>query len=444
MKIKRTPPNIIIIYPDSLTACALGCYGNPNPVSPNIDVLAETGVKFVNCISSNPLCLPSRASLHTGCYVNGHNVRSNSTEDLDAVYPSMAKNFRSNGYALAYFGKSHSVNQEEWDEVFDLYPDYNRYLKAHNYDVTYPEKPPVKDLCAGQSAVSNEDFSENVLGNIGAAYIREMAGKDQPFLLFMSHEAPHSPWTVPEEYYDFLSNTDIELPQVPESAWNCKHHELATYLKKRSEAAPDDETLKFAVRIYQTLIKIVDDNVGKLLEALDETGLRDNTIIVVTSDHGDLTGNFRAMGKCISPADNLLRVPLIFNAPERWQPQQNRSIVQNIDIFPTLAEIAGIRPPENIHGVSLVATLDNETPVRKYAFSEEHDDLFDSWMSVQDEEWKMVFYASGRKELYNVLEDPMEWNDLAATSEAQPKLALLQDELIKWRFRCIDRKHWTQ
>jgi arylsulfatase A-like enzyme len=290
------------------------------------------------------------------------------------------------------------------------------------------------------SEIPNNDFSENILGNLGEKYIRDMAKKESPFMLFMSHEAPHSPWTVPKEYADFLNNIDISLLEIPDHAWESKHPELKSYLEKRSAAAPDDERLKYAIRIYNTLIKIVDDNVGKLLKALDETGQRDNTVIIVSSDHGDYLGNYRAMGKCISPADNLLRVPLIFNAPKQFAPHVNRSLVQNVDIFPTLAAIAGLDIPSSVHGMSLIPALNGGEIDRQYAFSEEHNDFFDSWMIAQDERWKLVYYASGREELYDLKVDPHEWCNLSGQKKCQQHIDRLKSELLKWRFRCIDCK----
>lgn len=433
-------PNIILIYPDSLTAHALGCYGNPNDVSPVIDKLASEGVRFTNCISANPVCQPSRASLHTGCYVTGHNVRNNGTEELDPVYPTIAKEFGKAGYRCAYYGKTHSVNQEEWDDVFDLYPDYNRYLKGRGSAVAYPERPPVADLCAGISAIPDEDFSENILGNIADRFIRDMAGKKEPFLLFMSHEAPHSPWTIPEKYKDFLSTDDIALPEIPDDALESKHPELKAYLEKRAMAADTDEKLKYAIKIYQTLIKIVDNNVEKLLKALEETGQRDNTIIIITSDHGDHLGNYRSLGKCISSADNLLRVPLIVNYPKRWSARVDDNLVQNVDLFPTLAELAGIAIPSGVQGKSMVELFDNGQTVREYAFSEEHYDHFDSWMVAQDKRWKLVYYSNGRQELYDLDNDPYEWKNLAGNSDVVEHISRLKDELLKWRFTCTDRK----
>lgn len=436
----NSKPNFVIIYPDSMGANSLGCYGNSYAKTPCMDKLAEEGMMFTQATSCNPVCMPSRASLHTGRYVGGHNVRNNCTEELSGTYPSIAQSLRADGYRLAYYGKTHSLIQEEWDDVFDLYPDYNRYLKGRRINVKYPEKPSSEVLCAGISKIPEEDFSENILGNLGESFIYEMANSEEPFLLFMSHEAPHSPWVIPEGREELYESFDVVLPEVPEEHLDGRAEEQTSYLKKRGSMATDDK-LRHAIKTYMTLLKIVDENVGKLVDALKETGQLDNTVIVIMSDHGDNLGNHRSMGKGVSLDENLVHIPMVFYAPKKWRAGKNAALTQNIDLYPTILELAGITPPPGIQGMSLKSLLENQCgELRDYAFSEEHSDGYECRFSARDARYKLVFCEYGNEELYDLENDPHEWNNLIACDELQDKITELKNAMLRWRFHCIDRK----
>lgn len=433
-------PNFVFIFPDSLGANAVGCYGNALARTPTIDQLAATGIRFKHCTAPTPLCFPSRGSLHTGKYASTHGCRDNNVGVTDPEHPTLARSLRAAGYRTGYFGKTHNLNQSEWDEVFDLQPDFNQYLRARNIDVHYPETPPVEDLCAGVSALSAEDFPENLLGNMGQHFLQDRAKDRQPFFLFMSHEAPHSPWVVPETDLSLYDGIDIPLPEPPVADWQHKPENRMAYFRKRREMA-NDENLRWAIRIYMTLVHIVDRNIAKLVQTLDETGLRDNTIIVIAADHGDHLGNHRQLGKTLSLDQSLIHVPLILNCPSRWPSAVNGSMTELIDLMPTFCRLIGEPIPTGVQGKSLLPLLNGEQEqVRQYAHAEEHNDLWGSWMAVHDANYKYVRSDDGFEELYDLQADPLEWHNIAGDPQLHDIQQQLKDEMLRWRFDCIDRR----
>ncbi len=437
-----TKPNFLIIYPDTLGTRAVGCYGNPVVKTPNIDKLAATGVKFTSCTSQNPVCRPSRMSLLTGKYVSGHGLLDNGTGHYPADQLTLPQFLGKQGYHRAYFGKTHSVNRNDWDEIFDLYPDYNHYLQSRNISVKYPEQPPLETICHGYSDIPSKDWATNVLGNIGENYIRERQPEKQPFLLMMSFEAPHGPVTYPRDELKIYDPAEIELPKAPENALDSKPYERKLYMQARGKLAKNDDSLKFALSMYYSMVTLMDRNVGKLLTALDESGQRDNTVIIFLSDHGDFMGNYNCVGKGMSLDEALIHVPLIINCPANYQPREVDSLVESIDVFPTLAELSGNEPPAGLQGESLVPLASGAAKAeREYAFSEEFYGQGPFLFSVRNREYKYILSSTGNEELYHLPPDPWEWHSLINSPEHQEVLNELRQAMMLWRFRAVDRTH---
>ncbi len=434
-------PNFLVIYPDTLGARAVGCYGNPIVKTPNIDALAATGVKFENCTSQNPVCCPSRMSLHTGKYVSAHGLLNNNMKYYPESHFTIPRFLKDQGYRTAYYGKTHSINRAEWDDIFDLYPHYNHYLKAKGIDIKYPERMPVKDLCHGTSQIPSKDWATNVLGNLGERFIHEHQNPETPFMLFMSFEAPHGPCTYPFDEPRIYDPDDISLPKAPEDALlNSKPYKRQLYMKTRGKLARNDKVLKSALAIYYSMVTLMDRNAGKLVQALDHAGLRDNTVIIFLSDHGDFMGNYNCVGKGMSVDQSLVHVPLIINNPARFSPRSVNALAESIDVFPTIAELTGAECPRGVQGTSLLApALDREHCPRQFAFTEEFYGNGPHFFAVRNDKYKYILSSGGNEELYDLENDPWEWNDLSAVPGKSNTLKELNRAMLNWRFRCIDK-----
>lgn len=436
-------PNYVILYPDSLGANAVGAYGCAAAQTPNLDALAAGGLRFAACTAQNPVCMPSRTSLHTGTYVATHGFYDNNVIAGAVDRPSLVRSLRAAGYRTIYLGKTHAIDPAEWDEVFDLYAGYNHYLQGRGIPVRYPEKFPVDRLNAGFSAIPLADFSETVLGNLAVEVIRRQAGSDQPFLLFMSFEAPHSPWSLPEEARWRYRPEAIRLPEAPAGDRERRPAWRQAYFDKRTAMAGDGEPLRHALAIYHALAGVVDEQIGRIVGALDAGGLRERTVVVASADHGDHCGNHRSMGKSLSLDESLVRVPLILNAPGRIAPGATASLVEAIDVLPTLLDLAGLGVPAGVQGRSLRPLIDGErgAPFRSHAFSEEHALPYPGLRSVRDDRWKLVLCADGHRELFDLHEDPLEWRNRAGEAATRAIEAELMNHLALHAFQTIDRRN---
>ena len=322
-----------------------------------------------------------------------------------------------------------------------MYPDYNRYLRARSIPVHYPEKHPAESLCAGFSKIPGPDFVEVLHGNLVTSDLENLARNKNPFLIFTSFEAPHSPWTLPEEFRHFYHPEKVKLPQVPEYDKFNKPDYRVRYHEKRSQAAPADDKLIHAIAIYHALTSIVDEQIGRIVETLERTGLDENTCIIFMSDHGDHLGNHRAMGKCLSVEEDLIHVPLILYSPAVFKSRISNTLAESIDIFPTIMELAGIKAPAGLQGASLLphALGQKNAPERKTAFCEEKNGTWPGHICAKNRDFKLIINENGFEELYKISEDPHEWKNLAAQTEYNESKRELKDELLRFHFKNIDQ-----
>jgi arylsulfatase A-like enzyme len=435
-------PSFVILYPDSLGANAVGAYGCTAAQTPHLDALAAGGLRFDACTAQNPLCMPSRTSLHTGTYVATHGFYDNGVMAGAVDRPSLVRSLRTAGYRTIYLGKTHAIDAREWDEVFDLYAGYNHYLQARGLPVRYPERFALDRLNAGFSRIPLADFSETVLGNLAMDVIRRQAGDKRPFLLFVSFEAPHSPWSLPEEARWRYRPEAIRIPACPACDRERRPAWRQDYFDKRAAMAGADDALRHCLAIYHALAGVVDEQLGRIVAALDAGGLRDRTVVAACADHGDHCGNHRSMGKCLSLDESLVRIPLILNAPGRIAPGSTPSLVEAIDLYPTLLDLAGVEIPAGVQGRSLRPLIDGErgAPFRSHAFSEEHARPYPGLRSVRDERWKLVLAADGHRELFDLAEDPLEWRNRAGKAPTQAVEESLVEQLALHAFRTIDQR----
>jgi len=352
----------------------------------------------------------------------------------------MPVHLKQKGYKTAYFGKTHAVKKEEWDEVFDLHPDYNRYLRGRGINIKYPETPLHNILNHGYSRIPAEDWATNVLGNIGARYIEEQKDAKEPFLLFMSFEAPHAPCTLPQEYKGWYNPKDIDLVEVPENELEGKPKGRVDYLRTRAKFTIDDEDLKWALHIYYSMVTLMDMNVGKLIRAINSSGLREDTVIFFLADHGDWLGNHRCVGKGLSIEQALVHIPLIINCPAKYSAKEIPSLVEAIDVFATIAELAGDNMPRGVQGKSLLPFAEGrECKEREFAFTEEHCATGPYFLGARNKEYKYIFSSDGTEELHNIKKDPWEWYNLVDKSEHRERLLRFKNALLQQRITCVDK-----
>ena len=342
-------PNIVYIFADQMRAHVLGCYGNKIVPTPNFDAMAAAGTAFDNAVSTWPVCSPYRAMLLTGMHPMANGTVTNDTGMRDGI-PTIAKACKAQGYATGYIGKWHL----EWNrnpfvpkerrQGFDYWAVNNcthKYMD-HFYCTDTPE------------AIKFKGYDAFVQTDLAIDYIKTR--KSRPFCLFMSWGPPHDPYNaVPDEFKQRIPLDKIDLRgNVSERA--VVDHLLArdkqsersrVKRKQRRATVENDERLKKQyIQGYYAHTAALDDCIGKIRNALRETGVADDTILVFSSDHGDMLGCHR-MGSKQMPFEESISVPFLVEYP-RSVPRGKRSdaLVAPIDVMPTLLSLAGLECPE--------------------------------------------------------------------------------------------------
>ena len=351
-----TPPNIVVIQADQMAAQAMGAYGDDAARTPHMDALAAEGAVFDRAYCTTPLCAPSRASMMTGklpselgCFDNG--------ADFPSSEPTFAHRLRAMGYHTALVGRMHFIGPDQhhgfeqrlttdvYPADMDMVPDWERPLGErlqwyHNADPVYE---------AGVStATVQQDFDDEV----GFRSLRHLAdrvranraaGEDQPFLMVTSFIHPHDPYEPPREHWDrFFAGQipDPAHPEVPDVEQDPHSHRLRT-MCGFDQREPTIEEVRRARHAYYAAVAYIDDHVGRIRERLEELGLAENTVVIVTSDHGDMLGE-KGLWYKMSPYEQSARVPLIMWGPEDVVPKGRfANPVSLLDLAPTLVELAG-------------------------------------------------------------------------------------------------------
>jgi iduronate 2-sulfatase len=416
--------NVLFIIADDLN-CYLGSYGHQLAKTPNIDRLAEEGLLFENAYCNFPLCGPSRASMMTGLYPDQNNVKRNAILIRDRVPDAvtMTQVFMNHGYAATRIGKiyhynnpgdigtpghddpaswSHTINprgrdKDEEDQIFSLVPgSFGATLSWLAADGT------------------DEEQTDGIAATEAIAQLEKHAASGEPFFLGLGFYKPHTPFVAPKRYFQMYPRELIRVPEVPEGYLESLPEPAQRILTMRKPQIDLPDSLAVsAIQAYLATISFLDAQVGRVLDALEKSGLKDNTIVVFTSDHGYHMGEHGHYQKR-TLFEYSARIPLIISYPgQRKKGQRTGSFVEMIDFYPTLCELAGLEYPENISGKSMVPVLNNpRKKIRKDAFTQT---IFDGYSVVTDR-YRYTRWGEGGEgmvELYDIRNDPGEMINLA-------------------------------
>ena len=296
--------NLLIIMPDQLRADYLSCYGHPAIQTCHIDALAERSVQLNRCYCAAPLCGPSRVSLVTSTYFSEHNHR-NYGSNISPDVPNLVGVMKKYGYRTGMFGKNHMFTptrlKEVWDELdeiclgnYDDHPDYTQAYSAFTLDKTHPY---------------------NITGRLTDETIDFIRRADEPFLAWVNYQDPHPAFCCPPPYDTMFDPETLELP----AGWDIRGTEPVRneVWRRHSQMELCSETdIKKAMAFYMGKVRYVDDSVGRLMKALDESGKAENTIVVFMSDHGELLGYRGMTHKLPAFYDCLSRIPVLISAPD--------------------------------------------------------------------------------------------------------------------------------
>jgi arylsulfatase A-like enzyme len=473
--------NVIVIMADQMRATASHLWGNPDCITPNLERLAERGVLFENAFTPHPLCVPARVSLWSSQYSHAHGSRRNETYMAPNVVHGY-KLWKQTGYVTGLIGKNHCFWEQSDLSLFDVWCEIthvgfqgtfgNRGMEwfrpvrsieaAHGTRKNMPEVNPVFRYAFTDYPL--EDYSTGLITGQSVRFLRE--SQDKPFALWISYPDPHSPYEVPRQYADKFDPDAVTIPRWGEYDMQ-KAPEVNQILKQMMDIEQySTEEIKGFLIAYYAMINFIDDGVGQIMDTLKELGLLDETIVVFCADHGDFAGEHGMVSKGGVFYDSLTHVPLIFYSPElynrRTQATGKRedSMVNLIDILPTILRLQGIDIPFHFQGTPLPGITDS-TP-RQYTFSEYGAGgppftLKDAnrlepahgkqallktlqWREaerrrkmIRSKQWKLVYDPwDGTQELYNLEQDPSEVHNLAHEAEYREIVFHLMNELLKW------------
>ncbi|MFC7404752.1 sulfatase-like hydrolase/transferase [Georgenia alba] len=461
----RRSPNILLICTDQQRFSALGAAGNAEIETPNLDRLANEGTLFENCYVQNPVCGPSRASLMTGRYVHSHGLWANGVA-LPSHERLFTKDLAEAGYDCGLVGKLHLAacfggrTEPRLDDGFRVFRwahdpyrgssenAYHRWLRAHRPDLYEAATDPGSDLTFDTmptSAHYSRWIAEETI-----SFLRQDRERDKPFCFIANFFDPHHGFGAPQEYLDRYDparlsrpvTTPDELDGKPPIYTEASQRSYAGHAKGYAEYTADE--LQEVKAAYYAMVGLVDDEVGRILDTLEEEGLTESTVVVFTSDHGEMLGDHRLMLKGPMLYDVAVRVPLLIRWPGHVPAgERHGELVQWVDLAPTLLEIAGLDASPAHQGESLLGLATGQAGwTRDWALAEYRDsghpyDPPVHTTMLRHESWKVVVHhgepATGRArtgELYDLARDPDELNNLWDEPAHAATRARMQERLL--------------
>ena len=445
-------PNIILFLTDQLRRDALGCYGNEICQTPHLDALANEGVQFDQAYTTSPVCSPARASLMSVFYPHNHGVMLNThigpawTRGLSTDVPTFSRLLKDAGYVLDYAGKWH-VHQDIGPEEFG----FDRHVVGGGRGEIVPgseltvEFPGSSFPVAGTSALPKEEYKTWKVTDDGIGMLRERAGGDEPFFLRIDATAPHFANIVPEPYASMYDPETIPpWPNFDESF----EGKPAAHLRKHQEWHLEDKDWSWWQKViakYYGDVSLIDTCVGRVLEAIREAGIEDNTIFIFSTDHGDSTGSHKHFEKAGTMYDEVFRIPLLVKMPGGASGKVSQ-FVRLMDLMPTFVEWGGGEIPESIDGRSLVPLLEGDSPDDwpDSVYCESHGEVwgYSSMRMVRTDKWKYVYTPHDVDELYDLEADPGEMMNRIDDENYADVLAEMKGRLIGWNDATGDMFQW--
>lgn len=438
---QKKQSNVLFIIADDLNT-NVGVYGHYLVKTPNIDRLAREGLLFRNAYSNFPVCGPSRASLMTGLYPSQSNLKALRTlvrERLPDV-TTMSQNFMNNGYVAARIGKIYhydnpnGIGTPGHDDPSSWQHTINPIGRDKDEeDKIYSLKP--KQFGATLSWLAadgkDEEQTDGIVATETIKLLNQYAKDNKPFFLGVGFYKPHTPFVAPKKYFDMYPKDKIKIPEVSReylSTLPVPTQEVLTRFKEQNNLSK--EHALSAIQAYYACISFLDAQVGRILDALEKNGLKENTIVVFTSDHGYHMGEHGYYQKK-TLFENAAQVPLIISYPgQSSKGKETNSFVELIDFYPTFSELAGITFPSFVAGKSMLPILRNPTlKIRESALTE-----IENGYTLRTENYRYTrWLADGNNmvELYDRKKDPAEMNNLARDSKYKNKIQKLENELAE-------------
>jgi arylsulfatase A-like enzyme len=487
-KSENSPPNVLFLMTDQQVWYALSVYDDYFN-TPNLDRLARTGARFDFATCTTPSCTPARGSIVTGKYPHTTTITKNLREGkaadnykgtlqhrIETTDHALTENILfEEGYVTAHCGKWHLGHK-------DAYPCYSKdtllqgqsaqYQSRADYWKMLDEKYPlelfeegdgmtwkrpvyfsdafkmqVKDakmkhkaLVTGRTPIPEEMLIHTMITDETIRNIQARKGKN--WMITASWHPPHIPWVMPEPWYSMYDRAKVKYteddPEVPE--------QFRKFNAPRLGKIMGEVGIREYLAVYAGQVAYIDKQVGRVLDALEESGQSENTLIIFTSDHGDMQGRFNSVGKSIdSFYDTLVRIPLIINYPGKIKPGTIiGEFVSQVDYMPTILDYCGVDIPSDIQGRSLRPLIEGEVErIREYAFCERVVQQKYAGRMIRSKDFKYCWYETGEQYFYDLKKDPEEKTDVFNDETYSDEIEKLHRELKRWMKETNDPAYTT-
>jgi choline-sulfatase len=452
--VSKKKPNVLMLMGDQHPVFMTGCYGHSVVKTPTMDGIADQGITFDAAYCPSPLCAPSRAAMMTGRYPSVVEVWDNASP-LRSDWPTFAHSFRAAGYRTILCGKMHFSGpdqhhgfEERWTQ--DIYP------STFDWTISNREKVHVKPRGTGQarhrvfeSGVGwspDMDYDEEVLFR-GLNGLREIGRSeaDEPFFLCVSFTGPHYPFYAPQKYWDLYSDDEIDMPKTNDDR-QMDDHPIVQWIRSAThlEEPVPPEICRRARHATLGRITMLDGYLAQILDTLSDIGKEEETIVLYTSDHGDMMGEHGMWFKCTA-YEWSSRVPLMIRGP--GIPHGRRSApVSLLDIGPTLCSLAGIEPVYPVSDGRDLARLirgevidgEGEAIIEYYG-----DGTWRGWRTIRRGDLKLTFAPGFEPLLFDLKADPDERRDVAGDPNYQEIKELLLKRLLEdWDPQACDERRY--
>lgn len=455
-------PNILFLMTDQQRWDAMGCSGDWVE-TPNLDRIASKGVRFTNCVTTSPVCIPTRLSLATGLYPHNTGVWDNMNHQMPPERPTWMQAVQDAGYRTSLFGKTHlhphSGDLREREGLMNAYglddvneiggPRASAKVLSHmtvewetkglwdTYRADYRERFSTKPYLVRPSTLGLENYADIYVGQQAKQYLQNY-NREEPWCCWVSFGGPHEPWDTPEPYASMYDPEEMP-PAIPRQPTGDRPHGHLDRLMERLNPTFEPGEIGRLRANYAGNVTLIDAQIGEILDAIERRGELENTVIVHTSDHGEMNGDHGLIYKS-NFLNGAVRIPLLVRTPKasglETPPTGTicESPVEWIDIGPTLVELAGGELAHRQFGKSLCRVLaDTEATHRDFAISEIQGEIM-----LLNREWKAAVNADGEVYLlFDVQNDPDETHNLAG----KPEVADVETAL---RLQILERLVQTQ
>lgn len=456
---KIQQPNILFVFADQLRSHELSCYGGVNIQTPNLDRLANEGLRMTNAISTYPICSPFRGMLQTGLYPLKSGI-SNCDHPLNPELPSFAKSCKKQGYNTAYIGKWHIDGPERTsftpEERRLGYDHWQAVECTHDYfnSIYYENDDKEPKYWEGFDAEAQTKAAQE--------YIKKR-DPEKPFFLALSWGPPHDPYIAPQEFLDKVDPQGLVLRE------NLKEHQIADELQNnprfdipekykgsrhgKRETATDEQIIREQYAGYLAATLALDDYFGDLLNTLEEEGILDNTIIIFTSDHGDQLGSHQFYDKNV-PFEESISIPFLVRYPKKLKEKKSSDVLLSpIDMLPTVFGMANLEHAE-VDGIDLTPVILNEVEDTRDAILLMNLTHFnntslvnglDTYRGVRTKQYTYVRYEDKTPWLlFDNIKDPLQMNNLVSSPEYKNLIKEMNDKVDELLIEANDPENTKQ